>query len=290
MATEERGLQQVIYADVLVLINTVVTFIILLSVKVLSDANTNAVRMFAASVMGGLYALILLAPPIVYFLLFLSKAFVCLLIAFIAFRCQNVKAVLKKGMLVLLLTYSYGGALYAVKYFLQASFLTMHNGVFYFDLNAYGLIAIFVVFYFVVFIIKKYVFNKSSTDMIYELTLIHKEKEVRIKALFDSGNSIKDIYYNQPVVIACKNSILPLLCGQITNNGSDDMLPHEASFRLLPVKSLSGESVLPAFTAERVIVSGDDIHKTKNNVCIALTKDPLGEKLYSALINETMIN
>ena len=278
-----------VYADVLVFLNTVLTFIILLSVKVFSGCNSTMLRITSASVIGGFYSLILLVPPLHLLILFISKAAVSILIISTAFALKRVNQIIKYGTLFFLVSYLYAGVIYAANLYFNSNYITVNNGTVYYNLSLYSLILISVAVYIVLLIIKKKILRYNHRDMIYDLTIHAKGKEIQLKALFDTGNSVKDIYFDLPVIIMNEKNIF-MLFGEI--NMCEDTLSYlhkKVPVRLLPIASISGEAYLPAFTADRAVICGNTENRTFNNVCVALTKDPLGYEKYQALINERTI-
>ena len=279
-------MQQVVYADVLVFLNTVLTFIILLSVKVFSGCNSTILRISAASVIGGFYSLILLVPTLHLLILFISKAAASMLIVSTAFALKRIKQIIKYGTLFLLVSYLYAGVIYAAHLYFNSSFITVNNGTVYYNLSLYSLILISVAVYIVLLFIKKKILRYNHREMIYDLTIHAKGKEIQLKALFDTGNSVKDIYFDLPVIIMNEKNIFMLFGDKNMREDTLSYLHRKVPIRLLPIASISGEAYLPAFTADRAIIRGNTANKTVNNVCVALTKDPLGFEKYQALINE----
>ena len=284
-------MQQVIYADVLVFLNTVITFILLLTVRQFTGAGTSAGRMIAASFVGGAYSLIILAPKMHFLLMLLAKTAMGVSITYIAFRVRSFRRMLKCLSLFLIASFLYAGIMYSLRYFIGSGFITVQNGSVYFDLSVYSLILITVLIYVVILILRKKVFGVRQEDMVYDLVLTLGENSVTVKALLDSGHTVRDIYTNQPVVILRSEE-----AGRLTE--TDCRTPDfwlcaaetgGIAWRLLPVRSLSGEKLLPTFSAETAQTAGENVLKKLGPVSVAVTEDRLGSEAYQALISEDFI-
>ena len=67
-------MKQIIYVDVLVVLNTVVTFIMLLTTAAVTGVKNSVGRLLIGAVTGGLFSLILLAPEMSVPCVLLTKA------------------------------------------------------------------------------------------------------------------------------------------------------------------------------------------------------------------------
>ena len=128
-------------------------------------------------------------------------------------------------------------------------------------------------------------------DMIYELELHCGSNAVQTKALLDTGNRVRDIYTNRPVVILTAEVAQRLTHQQIRGDpGSLIAAANEGlALRLLPVQALSGEKYLPAFTADVAQIVGENTRKEIHKVSVAVTEDALGRGEYQALIGEEIL-
>ena len=283
-------MQQVVYADVLIVLNMVITFILLLTVKIFAGVGTNTVRIMLASLVGGVYSLIILAPKMHLVLLLLAKAGMCISISFIAFHIRNFRKMARCCVLFLFASFLYAGILYAFSYFFQTDALIVNNGAAYFQLSAVSLVLICAAVYGVLYLLRKKLFLTKQRDMIYEMNITYDVHDIKIKALLDTGHTVKDVYTGKPVIIlnADYASFLTGIPADTDVNGWADADP-KLCFRLLPMQVLGGETYLPAFIANKVTVSCTQSISERKDVCVAVTKDKLGEQNYQALISEDLI-
>ncbi|MBR0538375.1 MAG: sigma-E processing peptidase SpoIIGA [Clostridia bacterium] len=280
-------MQTVVYADVLVLVNVVITFLLLLSVRTFTDASSSALRLPLASFLGGAYSLLLLAPALPWWVLLPVRLLMCLTVCLSAFKIRRVKTLLRCTALYYAVSFLLAGALYALSQ-LTGAFLQVKNGYAYVSLSAPALIGFCMGFYALLMFFRKRVFVKNRKDRIFQLTLIDRGAEVQVKALFDSGNEVLDLYAGRPVVIVAAD-VFEALTGERPRDLHSS--PHIAGrpFRLLPVKTLGATHLLPAFTAERLLIGTEDGDKMVVRPCVAGTESALGGRRYGALVGEKVL-
>lgn len=283
-------MQQVIYADVLIIFNTLITFILLLTVKTFACVGGSTGRIITASFVGGVYSLIILAPKMHIILMLLAKTAMCVSITCIAFRTKCFRNMLRCAFMFLIFSCLYAGIIYALNAIVQSEFLIVNNGFSYVHVSIVSMIVICAAVYAVLFLLKKTVFRVHEEDMIYELNLSYKENEIRVRALLDSGNSVKDIYTGKPVIVLTSERAKDLTGNEIPGNLSDwSDLQNGVNWRLLPVHALDEDQLLPSFNADTVKIDKGNISKTHNSVCVAVTKDILGKGEYQALLSRDFI-
>ncbi|MCH5198198.1 MAG: sigma-E processing peptidase SpoIIGA [Oscillospiraceae bacterium] len=274
-------MQQVIYADVLIFLNTVITFLLLLTVKQFTGASAGAGRLLIASFAGGVYSLIILAPKMNIFLMLAAKAAMCVSIVFIAFKAGSIRKMAKSALLFLAFSFLYAGIMYSLSCLFDTSFFSVNNGSVYFDLSVYSLIIISAVIYAVIRVLRKRFFTPSPEDMIYSADIFYRGSSVKVNALLDSGNSVKDIYTGKPVIILSAERAKCLTGVNLPDVPGEGDIP----IRLLPVNALSSKKLLPAFTADSAVIFCDSISREVKGPCVAVTDNELGGEKYQALIS-----
>ena len=283
-------MQRVIYADVLIFFNTVITFILLLTVKAILNMGGRAGRIILASFVGGAYSLIILAPQMPFSLMLLARAGMCVSITCIAFRATSMRNMLRSAALFLFSSYLYAGIIYAFNYMFQSEYLIVNNGFSYVQISIVSMIIICTIVYGLLFLLRKTVFRVHAQDMIYDLILSASGTEIAVRALLDSGNSIRDVYTGKPVIILTSACAEALIGGSFpTDPTALPDLHSDVRWRLLPVHALDGDKLLPLFMADAVKIIKGDNQKKHSSVCIAVTNDTLGKGEYQALLSRDFI-
>lgn len=285
------AVRQIIYADVLVFINTVVTYIILLAVKETVRADTGTGRLVTASLIGGLYSLIMLAPGMSAAAVIPVRILMGLSIILLAFRIGSARKMLRCSAVFLGMTFLFAGAAYFAASVIPGDFFRFRNGYGYADLSAPSLILITGVTYCTVRLIRRTCFSAKG-NRVFPAEIRFGEKTVRVKALLDSGNFLTDMYTGRPVIIVARQAAAPLLTDEQLFEldhalaGRDFRAEGGLKLRLLPIRTLSGERLLPVFTADEAVIAAEDGKIKKERPGIAVSDAGFSGAEYTALIND----
>ena len=284
-------MRKVIYLDTLILLNAFVSYIILLSVRQFCNVKTRPVRVVMASFVGGVASLTIFAPRMPLLLTVPFKLSVCALITFTAFFVRKGTKLLRCYCLMLLMTFCYGGVMMFLAYLLNG-FVTYQNGVGYIGVDfwkivlavsgAYGLIVLF-----------RRRWKSDKETFYYNIELINGEKNVKGTALLDSGHFVTDCYTGRPVVIVCESMLRQLLDEEALKDlksfGAlkEEQPETKMKPRCIPVQTVSGSMLLPAFTCEKIKIYNEGSYCAVNGVSLALT-DQINELPCDALINRKL--
>jgi len=285
--------QTVIYADLLVILNIVVTLIIIITASDILRIDSSKTRYIAGAVAGGLFSLIILAPSVNVLFAVLIRLVMSAVIVLLSFKLNSIRLYIKcflvfNGVSILL-----AGILLTAGIIVNNDSVLSNNGFIYVDFSISGIILIICASFLLIKIISRKLFLRRKRDLIYLTEIQYNGKKIYVKALFDSGNSVVDIFTGKPVIIVSLNELKPLFEADFTDkielfflSGQYENCPEK--MRLLPVNTLGNSCFLPAFTADRAIVSGNELLKITEKPCIAISDNTFDGKNYSALINEAV--
>jgi hypothetical protein len=82
--------------------------------------------------------------------------------------------------------------------------------------------------------------------------VIKSGKGVQLSALFDTGASPVDVFSGKPVVIAEREALMPILPPDFP---PPDVREVPLGVRLIPVRTISGQTLLPAFAADEIYIN-----------------------------------
>ncbi len=287
-------MQTVIYADILFFMNTVITFLILLTTADIIKVSSAKCRYAAGAFAGGVFSFIILAPPMNFLLVLALRIIISILIILITFRIRNVRHFLKCVFGFFLISFLFAGIVYFISGYLDFPNVYYNNGFTYFDFSALSLIIITASVFLSVRIINKKILNKTKSDMLFNVEIFYKGNKARVCALYDTGNTVKDIYSGKPVIIVSIYQLEDIIdtdsfikLQKVFCDSSFFDLPQ--GIRLLPVKTIGEKKLLPAFTSDKAVVYDAETNRTIDKACIALTDDTFGNNEYKALINDAVL-
>ena len=147
----------------------------------------------------------------------------------------------------------------------------------------------------IAFKVVKYRLRKN--DMFCKIEIFLKEKHIKINAMIDTGNMLKDPITKEPVIVVEKSILYELIPYKILDNldeiiGGDskldenDIIEYVSKFRVIPFSSLGRENgILLGFKPNKVITYIDSNKEELNNVIIGIYNKKLSKKdKYNALI------
>lgn len=288
-----------VYLDVIFLENVLMNYIIVFATGVVMKNECKKWRIFGASLIGALYTVAMYLNVIPIYSNFFMKIALSVVIIFIAFKPKSVKMLVKDLVIFYLVSFVFGGCVFALMYFLKPQMAQIRNGVF---VGAYplkvALIGGFVSFV-IVQISFKLVKNKlSKRDTIYEVEIVLDNKSSKVRALLDTGNLLKDPITGFPVVVVehkclssvisveILNSIDKILGGEIDDLANNTEFNKTISrFRMIPFSSLGKQNgLLLGIKVDNVNIILDEKIESISNVIVGIyDKSFTKNGLYSAI-------
>jgi sigma-E processing peptidase SpoIIGA len=288
------------YVDVLLIENFIIDYLLLNVTSKLSKLKTNRTRLSIGAAVGALYILIVFFPSLKVFLGIVTNFAVSALMLIIAFAPEKFKDFFKVLGLFYVIAFVFGGAAFFLFYFTGKG--NVVNGVYYIKNFPFSmLIAGLTAGYFLVVYCYKYVQHKALNDELnYNITVIVDNKQARIKAILDTGNSLKDPISNLPVIVAeydALHDILPeeLIYAFDGNEGNLDFTSlHKLidngnlalRLRLIPFSSLGKQNgMLIGIKPDMVIVTSKKYNLEISKVIVGIYNNKISKDgEYGALL------
>lgn len=229
-----------IYVDILIILNTLVNYFILLSVQKITRSHQKRWRILLGATVGGVSSLLLFLENLGVIMTVL-KILTAIIMTAITFGIKPLKQLLKKIFLLFAITFLFGGLTFAVYIFFDKDILIYSNGIIYFDIDLTFLIICTVISYIVITLISKITDKKAPKSKEYYVTIANAGKVISCTALMDTGNNLREPFSNYPVI---------MLNGDLFKK-----LFTEDKMRLIPVTTVSGESLIKAFRPEKITIN-----------------------------------
>ncbi len=274
----------IVYADVLVVLNTLVDYFLLLATARLARENLKTLRTVLASLLGGISSLYIFLPTQKSVVEFLYKLAVAFVVTAVCFKFKGIKHYLKNTAVFFGISCAYAGVMFALWVIFKPFGMVINNSVVYFHISPTVLVVCTVSGY-IIFSVLWRLFGKSSAFAERcEITLFADNKSITLNALADTGNSIEDIFEKSEVIIADQREIEALFGSLNFEN-----IPHlQKRYRILPCSTVSGYDTLDGFRCDSAtIISGGKKIILKKPV-LAVSKVRLGDD-YNAIINPKIL-
>ena len=191
-----------IYLDLILLENFILNLIILYAVGIETKTKIKHLKIILASILGSLYAIVTYIIKNTFVNSIIMKIILSIIMIYISFDVKNYKELMKKTVFFYFTSFAFGGGALAVIYMTNTGKISIQNGIILGNYTFFT-IAIGVIIAFIITIISfKLIKNKiSKNDLIRNITIKINNKYIKVKAMIDTGNLLKEPITNIPVIV-----------------------------------------------------------------------------------------
>lgn len=281
-----------IYIDVVFIENLVMNYIILLATGMVLKLSLNHIRMIITATLGAIYTVMTYIFPIEIYSNFFFKIFLSIIIIYISYNPKNNKMFFKQLVVFYLISFVFGGAAFFLIYIIKPQDILMKNGLFLGTYPLKTIVLAAIVAFAIILITFKIVKSKFSKNDIYkEINISINGKVVRLKAILDTGNMLKEPITGKPVIVVEHTSLYSILPSEILDNleqilggdfknvSEDIKNKYITKLKFIPFSSLGKQNgMLLGMIPEFVEIIGDENKKKIKDIVIgiynkSLTKD-----------------
>lgn len=262
-----------VYVDVMFIINFIMDYILLQITALFIRRHPHPIKLISASIVGAIYATFVFFSSLGTLILFCGCLLTSCWMIIIAFGVNNVIHIIKNLAVFYLTSFVASGVSFA---FLLAENgrgklnLIIGNGVFYSDLNAYTMLAVFFIVITVVHISCGYLKKQRiNSQFLYEVTIEKNGKQVTDTALFDTGNFLKDPISQTGIIIAEWQSVSALFSGKSLDSA---VAEYTKDFSYIPCRGINGVTGMFAFRPDKIF---SDKLTSDAPVLVGITATPL---------------
>lgn len=294
-----------VYADVILLENLIMNYLILWSTARLARYRYSKVKILIASLLGSIYAVLYYFPEYRYLYSFFMKILFSIFIVTIAYTPAYFHLLLKLIGIFYILSFVFGGAAFGLFYFINGLDLTRNGISFIGDFPVKILVVAVIAAYFTVRFSWDYIHHRIKRErLVLKVEMSFDKKRLCLDALVDTGNSLRDPITSAPVMITEYEMVRELLpddiqkifeqCGENDLNAIAEIMAISkwaARFRIIPYKSLGRENgMLVGFKPDMVTIFDSSRKVQLSNIIIAIYRKKLSrDREYSALIYPEML-
>lgn len=262
----------------MVLVNIYIDFFIILAVKKFFHLYVKYYRIILGSVFGGLCGLISLIPiPFIFSLLI---SFVLGLgICFIVFYDKNILTYIKTSSCFFIFSMIFSGFVLVLTEVFDINAAVI-RGTVYFNISPLLLIFFTTAAYIVSTVLERLKGRKTQLKDYCRISIEHMGTEVKLLALTDTGNCLKEPFSGDSVIIAERKAVESILPREILDYL--DIGKSVGGFRLVPFSSIGGKGLLPAYKPHKIYFSDS---KQPIQAYLAVYKGKLNLSAVNALID-----
>lgn len=282
------------YADVLVSVNVLITYIFIVCTRVICKMATNKFLVAIGSFIGGFSSLIIFLDVKYQVLSFFIKLLTAAVIVAVSFLPRSIRGFIKLYSGFFTVSVIFGGVMYFLEITINPEKIMYFNGTVYFDMSLAYLVGSVLVIYGLFLLVQYFLDKKVSSENLCEVKIFFRNSAVSLLSIIDTGNNLTDGLTGRPVVVAELSAVAPLFDFSeldFLKKGNYENIPKALKkyIRVVPCGAVTGEGILLGFIPEKIEV------KTKtrvyiNDYCvIAVLNKQLSEGEYKALLNEKIL-
>ena len=293
-----------IYIDIVLIENLIMNYIILLATGIVSKTQIKHIKLIIASFLGAIYTVISYMKVLEIYSNFFLKLLLSIIIIYIAYNPQRIRKMWKMLLILYMISFVFGGAAFALIYFVKPQDIIMKNGLF---LGTYPLKTVIlgavVAFSLIIAIFKILKSKLSKKDIICSIEINLNNKKIKTNALIDTGNMLKEPFSNTPVVVIEKTLLYDCIPKEILNHldeiigGDLKKIPDKiqekyiSKLKLIPFSSLGQQhGMLLGIKPQYIKIIREEEIKTKENVILGIYQQSLTKKgEYQAIIGMEFI-
>ncbi len=273
---------QIIYVDVLIIINIYINYGLLLLTCLWRKHTANRLRLLLSALFGGVYSLIIVIPHISDTVIAVSRIFALGIMVYLAFGFGDRKMFMKFSLSFLGINFVFAGVMFMLWYLAAPDNMYFNSGVVYFNIDTLTLVLLTVAAYGVLKVIGIFTKNRVPDNSVYAIEINIGEKIYSCRALYDTGNSLTDPFSGEGVIIVSFDILKDLLSESIFTDL--ESAPSELKMKLIPVKSVGAARLLPSFRADSVKIKDYKKNITVPKAPLAVCKEKIHGGEFGALL------
>ncbi|HBL41408.1 MAG TPA: hypothetical protein DDY98_07555 [Ruminococcaceae bacterium] len=236
-------MKQVIYVDVLLALNLLLSFFLLSAAGRLANERVSVGRMLLGSFLGSAVSLTVFLPQCGIVLGFLLRAVLLLPVVFAAFGFGSLRRYVRLWLITAGVSCLFAGALVGAWFLFKPSGLVLRNGAVYFEIGFLPLVLGCGAFYAAIWLFRRFFAKRNDEKASCFVRFEYNSKVFTCKGMVDTANTLKDPFTGQAVQVISESlahRLIPAYGGEATQQLA-------AGMRLLPCVTANGEGTMPAF-------------------------------------------
>lgn len=250
-----------VYVDILIILNAFVNFFILLVTSAFMKQRPKTIRIVIASFVGALFSLYIFLPSFS----FIAEAAVRLVCAavsvFVCFGKGSFARFLRLTVVFYAVSFMYAGIMLGVWFILKPDSMAINNGIVYLDISPLLLIAVTLLSYVVLTVVRMVGNKNGSGGECVGLKCKLGDSFVSLSTLVDTGHNIRDNLATSPVIIISRDKMKELLKEEFDAFFEGNLSPDSFLFpryRIIPCKTVGGNALLKAVRIDSMSVHRRD--------------------------------
>ncbi len=247
-----------IYLDVLLCINLITDYLLLLSVDRYRHLHTKPLRLFFGSLAGAAGALVILLPPMPWWLSWTVSVVEALVMTAAAFLPMRLSAYCKASVCLFVTSFCYCGVMTAILGIFSPKALVVRNSTVYIGISPLLLVILTLISYFVLKAAAMLTERRKAPAANCQIKICHNGKTLALQGMVDTGNTLHEPFSGECVIVGKERLFREMLdVRKCMNSDSKEMIG--SNIRLVPYRSVGGSGVIPAFKPSKIYLDQTEV-------------------------------
>ncbi len=260
----------VIYADILLVINLSVDYLLLFAVSRIAGAGFVRIKGFLAAVIGALYSLVIFFELPETVLVLTQIAFVLTMI-FVAFGKRKITEFLRLTVIFYICSFVFSGFMVLINSMSKNKPFYVSTGILYFEFSAFQIVISAGAAFIITEILRR-LFRHGEAENCILVKILYNGNTAVLKGFVDTGNSLAEPFSGSPVAVVSSESILNILTPKMLSAMENKTLSTDFKYRIVPCNTVSGSVLIPAFRPDSVTVVNETGEYEAEDIMIGISK------------------
>ncbi len=260
----------VIYADILLIINLVVDYLLLFAVSRIAGARFERIKGLTAAFGGALYSMtvFLKLPKVLSVLIgFLTV----LIMVLITFGRRKPAEFIRLTAIFYICSFLFSGFMMLINSASKNEPFFVSTGILYFEFSAIQVVISAVAAFAVTEIFRR-IFHHGEAENCTMVRIFYKGKSAVLKGFTDTGNSLTEPFSGTPVAVTFPKSLDKILPEDMLLAMKNKTLSTDFKFRLIPCNTVSGSVLISAFRPDSVLIKNEAGEYEAEDIMIGLSE------------------
>lgn len=275
----------VVYADVLIFLNTIINYFLIILTLKFGNNHTKTIRHALGAFVGALFSLNIYLPYQNIFTEILMRIICSSVSVIIAFGFINFRKYIRNIAIFFSISFIYAGAMLGVWLLFKPKGMVINNSFIYFNISPTLLLIFSLIFYIVIILLRRILTYKINEKRLCDIKIKCLNNTLETIALIDSGHNLKDFISDKEIIFLNKNKST-ILFGDIDSDNIKENL--KKRYRAIPCQTVADSSLLTGFRCDNVMVYYNNKTYTITSPIVVIT-ETVNQKDYDAIISPKLI-
>lgn len=285
---------QVVYLDVLFIVNLFVNYFLLLSTVQFIHRKPRRLRLLLGALLGSAASALILLPDLGFLPMLAVKLCLAALIVLVSFGYCSKAVYIKTVLIFFGVNFIFAGVMLALWLLIKPPGMYYSNGMVYFNISAVALAAGTILSYLAIRAICFVIDRRVHADKVYQAIVEVDGKQAVLTALHDTGNHLVEMFSGLPVVVCELSAVKALLPADLyhffafpSSEGLSRLERHpwRPRVRLVSYRAVGTGGVVAAFKPDKFTVVLSSGREEQREAFIGVTSTALSQGEFNSILH-----